>query len=153
MGTLGTTDDCHKVITNPRWRFSETLQQSTSHISTWKCIKMRKIMREKTINSIVVPHVCQMYIMYINSLSMSFPSYLILQILEKHTNHMFLKTIHWPNDPFSQDVPRNVKRLIFLLFLTFHNLSELFTHFHNFTQFHSFTQSFFLIWVCPFFCS
>ena len=62
MGTLGTTDDCHKVITNPRWRFSETLQQSTSHISTWKCIKMRKIMREKTINSIFVPHVCQMYI-------------------------------------------------------------------------------------------
>ena len=82
-----------------------------------------------------------------NSLSMSFPSYLILQILEKHTNHMFLKTIHWPNDPFSQDVPRNVKRLIFLLFLTFHNLSELFTHFHNFTQFYSFIQHSISFWI------
>ena len=147
MGTLGTTDDCHKVITNPRWRFSETLQQSTSHISTWKCIKMRKIMREKN------PMLFLMFVKCTSCTSMSFPSYLILQILEKHTNHMFLKTIHWPNDPFSQDVPRNVKRLIFLLFLTFHNLSEFFTHFHNFTQFYSFTQSFFLIWVCPLFCS
>ena len=26
MGTLGSVDDCHEVITNPRWRFSETLQ-------------------------------------------------------------------------------------------------------------------------------
>ena len=26
MGALGSVDDCHQVITNPRWRFSETLQ-------------------------------------------------------------------------------------------------------------------------------
>ena len=26
MGALGSVDDCQQVITNPRWRFSETLQ-------------------------------------------------------------------------------------------------------------------------------
>ena len=66
-----------------------------------------------------------------------FPSYLILQILEKHTNHMFLKTIHWPKRSFFPGCPKKCKEADISFVL---NYSQSFWTFHPFSQLYAVLQ-------------